>query len=226
MASAMRPDRSRSSTRSRIGAPVRLLRTTAPRLASRTHDRSRRSHSSLLPATPASSRSTASAWTRRPRSTRAATFYGTFDAPRRRRGRPASRRARGRRDCRRAAAWLRCAAAAAGIPSVVVANFTWDWIYREYEAFASRAGLIPLIQQAYTRPAPHGGCPSMAASRPFHDDRRRALRRAARAARAGRDARHPWLTATIGASRSFRSAATASQRWICGSLDCLTTGTS
>lgn len=42
------------------------------------------------------------------------------------------------------------AAARAGVPSVVLANFTWDWIYsgdsRELE---SAPDLIPIIQQAY-----------------------------------------------------------------------------
>lgn len=46
---------------------------------------------------------------------------------------------------------LGCAAAArAGIPSVVVSNFTWDWIYGEYrEYLASAPELIPRIQAAY-----------------------------------------------------------------------------
>ncbi len=46
---------------------------------------------------------------------------------------------------------LGCAAAAlAGIPSVVVSNFTWDWIYAEYrERLASAPELIPTIQRAY-----------------------------------------------------------------------------
>ena len=62
----------------------------------------------------------------------AATFYATFDARAaseaallrdhdvalRRRRRAAARRARPR--------------ARAGVPSVVVSNFTWDWIYEEY----------------------------------------------------------------------------------------------
>lgn len=46
---------------------------------------------------------------------------------------------------------LGCAAAAqAGIPSVVVSNFTWDWIYAQYgEYLESAPGLIPTIQAAY-----------------------------------------------------------------------------
>jgi hypothetical protein len=46
---------------------------------------------------------------------------------------------------------LGCAAAArAGIPSVVVSNFTWDWIYAEYaEHLAAAPHLVPSIQSAY-----------------------------------------------------------------------------
>ncbi len=48
---------------------------------------------------------------------------------------------------------LACAAAAlAGIPSIVVSNFTWDWIYEGYAAtFASRAPhVLPTIRAAYS----------------------------------------------------------------------------
>ena len=46
---------------------------------------------------------------------------------------------------------LGCAAAArAAVPSVVVSNFTWDWIYAEYREHLDRAPeLIPAIQAAY-----------------------------------------------------------------------------
>lgn len=46
---------------------------------------------------------------------------------------------------------LACAAAAlAEIPSVVLANFTWDWIYEGYSGeLASAPGLIPAMQGAY-----------------------------------------------------------------------------
>jgi len=46
---------------------------------------------------------------------------------------------------------LACAAArAAGIPSVVVSNFTWDWIYEEYRAeLAAAPDLVPLIADSY-----------------------------------------------------------------------------
>jgi hypothetical protein len=47
---------------------------------------------------------------------------------------------------------LGCAAAAAyGIPSVVLSNFTWDWIYQAYKAsLTSAPELIPTIQRAYS----------------------------------------------------------------------------
>lgn len=48
---------------------------------------------------------------------------------------------------------LACAAAAlADVPSVVVSNFTWDWIYEGYDAtFSSRAPhVLPLIREAYS----------------------------------------------------------------------------
>lgn len=51
------------------------------------------------------------------------------------------------------AAPLGCEAAAlAGVPSVVVSNFTWDWIYSEYtEHLDGAATVIPTIQRAYSR---------------------------------------------------------------------------
>ncbi len=61
---------------------------------------------------------------------------------------------------------LACAAAAqAGVPSVVISNFTWDWIYSGYaEAFAAFApGVIQAIATAYASAAAgwrlpmHGG---------------------------------------------------------------------
>jgi hypothetical protein len=61
------------------------------------------------------------------------------------------------------------AAKAAGIPSVAVANFTWDWIYAYYPDFESRApGVIGTISRAYhqgtlaLRLPIHGGFESMA----------------------------------------------------------------
>ena len=46
---------------------------------------------------------------------------------------------------------LACAAASlAGIPSIVLANFTWDWIYEGYpDHLSSAPALIPTIQAAY-----------------------------------------------------------------------------
>jgi hypothetical protein len=46
---------------------------------------------------------------------------------------------------------LGCAAAArAGVPSVVVSNFTWDWIYAEYAGeLVAAPDLVPTIQSAY-----------------------------------------------------------------------------
>ena len=46
---------------------------------------------------------------------------------------------------------LACAAARrAGIPSFVVANFTWDWIYEAFEReFSPAPGVIPTIRGAY-----------------------------------------------------------------------------
>jgi hypothetical protein len=42
------------------------------------------------------------------------------------------------------------AAAAAGVPSVVLTNFTWDWIYEGYSAhLASAPGLLPAVRAAY-----------------------------------------------------------------------------
>ncbi len=48
---------------------------------------------------------------------------------------------------------LACAAAAAaGIPSIVVSNFTWDWIYEGYaEHLSDAAELLPSIRNAYRR---------------------------------------------------------------------------
>jgi L-arabinokinase len=66
---------------------------------------------------------------------------------------------------------LACAAAhAAGIPSVVCANFTWDWIYQEYEQASPAAGqLVARVQEAYAHAAAgwrlpmHGGFETVAA---------------------------------------------------------------
>ncbi len=44
------------------------------------------------------------------------------------------------------------AAAAAGVPSVVITNFTWDWIYEAYAAHLKQApDLLPTIRRAYAQ---------------------------------------------------------------------------
>jgi len=65
---------------------------------------------------------------------------------------------------------LACAAAArAGLPAIVLANFTWDWIYRGFEGFDQRAPqAIDVITRAYEsathalRLPLHGGFDAMA----------------------------------------------------------------
>ena len=106
-----------------------------------------------------------------------------------------------------------CAAAArAGVPSFVVSNFTWDWIYAEYrEDLASAPGLIPTIQAAYRprgrRVAPADArrvrnVPIRLADIPFvARPRRRTIARNARAARSA--ARSPPGAAVL---RRLRSA--------------------
>ena len=50
------------------------------------------------------------------------------------------------------AAPLGCEAAArAGIPSIVIANFTWDWIYSDYAGFRAAPEIIATIQEAYRK---------------------------------------------------------------------------
>ena len=47
---------------------------------------------------------------------------------------------------------LACAAAAAaGVPSIVISNFTWDWIYEGYERSFEREApnVLPFIREAY-----------------------------------------------------------------------------
>ena len=82
---------------------------------------------------------------------RAADFYATFDQ----RADDEARllRARDTRLVIVDAAPLGCEAAArAGVPSVVVSNFTWDWIYADYAEHLSLApDLISTIQAAYRK---------------------------------------------------------------------------
>ena len=99
-------------------------------------------------------------------------FYATLDA--RAEDEAAWLRARGVRLVVADAPPLGCAAAArAGVPSVVVSNFTWDWIYAEYgEHLDSAPALIPTIQAAYRladaawRLPMHGGFETFTASGP------------------------------------------------------------
>jgi hypothetical protein len=63
------------------------------------------------------------------------------------------------------------AAHAAALPSVAVSNFTWDWIYAGYPAFAQLSpDVVPIMRQAYARATLslrlplHGGFEPMAAS--------------------------------------------------------------
>jgi len=43
------------------------------------------------------------------------------------------------------------AAASAGVPSILLANFTWDWIYEAYPDFASRGSVLHVIRAAYAK---------------------------------------------------------------------------
>ena len=58
------------------------------------------------------------------------------------------------------------------MPSVAIGNFTWDWIYRGYDAFGARrdgGGVIDVVRDAYAtatralRLPLHGGFDAMAA---------------------------------------------------------------
>jgi L-arabinokinase len=82
---------------------------------------------------------------------RAAEFYRTFDA--RAREDAAWLEARNVRFVVSDAPPLACEAASrAAIPSVVITNFTWDWIYHGYAEFERDApDVIPAIQRAYNK---------------------------------------------------------------------------
>ncbi len=63
-------------------------------------------------------------------------------------------------------------ASRAGVPAVAIGNFTWDWIYASYPAFATGApGVVPAIRRAYAqatlalRLPLHGGFDAMRAVR-------------------------------------------------------------
>ena len=159
------PDRS-ASTRSARAGPI------SPSSCARRHRagcsiarRAYRSRSSPATATPASSRSTASASTNRATIQRADAFYRTLDE----RARDEARAARATPTPGSSIADappLGCAAAAAaGVPSVVVTNFTWDWIYEGYptelaaraSAPARHSGRLPAAREAAWRLPMHGG---------------------------------------------------------------------
>ena len=98
------------------------------------------------------------------------------------------------------------AAARAGLPSVAVANFTWDWIYAYYPDFAREApGVIELIGRAYSeatlalRLPFHGGFESMAAVSDLPFIARRSARDPADTRRAlGLDGRRPLVLSSFG----------------------------
>jgi L-arabinokinase len=100
---------------------------------------------------------------------RAAEFYGSFE--KRATEEAALLEAHGASVVIADAPPLACAAAArVGIPSIVVGNFTWDWIYGGYgDRFAAEAPtVIPTISDAYSRAAGalrlpmHGGFEAVA----------------------------------------------------------------
>jgi hypothetical protein len=82
---------------------------------------------------------------------RAREFYSTMDA--RAEAEAAVLRERGACLVVSDAPPLACEAAErAGIPSIVVSNFTWDWIYADYvEHLAAAPDLLPTIRAAYRR---------------------------------------------------------------------------
>jgi len=94
-------------------------------------------------------------------------FYATFDA--RADEEAALLRKRGTRLVIVDAAPLGCEAAArAGIPSVVVSNFTWDWIYAAYAEHLHLApDLVPTIQRAYRHAEAAWRLPMHGAFEPF-----------------------------------------------------------
>jgi L-arabinokinase len=98
---------------------------------------------------------------------RARDFYATFDE--RADAEAGTLRRRGVRLVVSDAAPLGCEAAArAGIPSIVVSNFTWDWIYAAYAGFATDApGVISTIRRAYRHAAAAWRLPMHGAFDPF-----------------------------------------------------------
>jgi hypothetical protein len=98
----------------------------------------------------------------------AAQFYETFDVR-------AEQDAAILRDAKTAlviadAPPLACAAAAlAGIPSIVISNFTWDWIYEDYREYLPAAPqLLPTIRTAYANAAEAWRLPMHGGFEPFN----------------------------------------------------------
>ena len=59
------------------------------------------------------------------------------------------------------------AAARAGVPGIAFANFTWDWIYEDYDAFRNEASeTLDVIRQGTPRRPWHCVCRSQADSAP------------------------------------------------------------
>ena len=213
MASATPPDRSRSSTRSRVGIPGVVCAPHRSRaLAPRTHDRP------PFALAPRSLRHRHRS-DRQPAPGRADHGRARSDVlrhvrpPRRRTRRPASRRARGFVSSS-AAARLRWRGSRAGFHPSWSPTSPGTGSTASTTAFASAPWIIPLIQQAYTTAGAAWRLPIHGGFETFQHDRRRAVRRAARAAQPVRDARHPWLAGGSARRARLRSAATESQRWI------------
>ena len=143
-----------------------IVRTTAPRMAVRTHGP--RHDRACCPAkpTPASSRSTAFIPTRARPSSGRAHFNERFAELVAREA--ALLRAKDAALVVADAPPLACAAADdAGIPAVVCANFTWDWIYREYREQPGVAELVAAIGDNYARAS---ACVAAADPRRLRDD--------------------------------------------------------
>ena len=118
---------------------------------------------------------------------------------------------------------LRRGARAPAIPSVVVSNFTWDWIYEAYSrTLARRTGPASPRSRRPTRSRRrHGGCRCTAASR--RSPHRSTCRSSRGTRRHARDER-PAAARPAGrraAGARARSAATASRASIRRDLDCL-----
>jgi L-arabinokinase len=84
---------------------------------------------------------------------------------------------------------LACVAAStAGVPSVVVSNFTWDWIYEGYEdELVEAPALVPQIQSAYRCATAAWRLPLHGGFETFHDREVVDVPFVARHARHGRD---------------------------------------